>query len=79
MSIGAMPTAWGLKQPRDAESLMWWYQEYTMYSSDHNQLVQFCWGDGSVHGLDESVDDRLYIFVSGMRDGMIIDTEHLGF
>jgi hypothetical protein len=79
MSISGMPTAWGLRTEPDPGALTWWHQEYNMYSSEHNGMVQFALADGAVRGIHVSVNYPTYVFVSGMRDGMIISPQGLGW
>ncbi len=79
MGIGAMPTAWGLYEDKDPAALTWGYQGWWMYSSDHPGVVQFVFGDGSVHPLTTSIDYWAFVYTSGMRDGNIVDSEQLGF
>lgn len=79
MSVSGMPTAWGLRTEPDSAALTWWYQQYNMYSSEHNGLVQFCWADGSVQGLHTSVDYAAYVFVSSMSEGVPVGADALGW
>jgi prepilin-type N-terminal cleavage/methylation domain-containing protein len=77
MGAGAMPTAWGLKWPPADTS--WQYQSQIMFGSDHPQKVLFAFGDGAVRAIDEDVDRGVFINLSGMRDGRLVDTNALGF
>jgi prepilin-type N-terminal cleavage/methylation domain-containing protein len=81
MGVGALPTAWGLYQSKTSAMVgntPWRYQDYYMFASEHNGLVQFCWADGAVRGLTVNVDRNPYIFVSGMVDGRLVEPDALG-
>lgn len=65
---GSMPTAWGLSTAPD------WYN----YSSGHINIVQFAFADGSVRPITIASNYAMYIFASGMADGMVIDFSTLG-
>jgi hypothetical protein len=77
MSPGSCPTAWGLYIEPDPNSLTWDHQGWFMFSADHPNIVQFAFGDGSVHQLNVSMDFSSYVFVSGMRDGRMVDSSQL--
>ncbi|MHC4403095.1 MAG: DUF1559 family PulG-like putative transporter [Planctomycetota bacterium] len=61
IGCGTMGTAWGL----DGDS---WFQ----YSSDHPEVVQFCFADGSVHGVSTQTDLDTYKALSGASDGVVV-------
>ena len=67
IGAGWLPTAWGL--PTKPQ----WYT----FGSKHSGIVQFCYGDGSVHGLRKGSDSGAaynnYIFASGWMDGRVVD------
>jgi prepilin-type N-terminal cleavage/methylation domain-containing protein len=65
---GSMPTAWGMTTTPD------WYQ----YSSHHPGVVQFGFGDGSVRPISKGADYQMFISVSGMQDGNVINYGLLG-
>jgi len=58
MGCGAMPTAWGLGHKG------WWH-----FDSYHPGGVQFAFSDGSVHMISETIERRVFIYLSGIRDG----------
>jgi len=62
MGSGALPTAWGLT------STYGWYQ----FSSRHNNIVNFCFGDGSVRSLRYDMDNNTYQYLAGYKDGRAI-------
>jgi hypothetical protein len=64
MGAGGMPTAWGL-----TNGPVGWYQ----FSSKHTAVVNFAFGDGSVHGIQKSVNYGVFIRMSGMSDGEVFD------
>jgi hypothetical protein len=81
MGVGAMPTFGGMKAVNPT-----WFE----YSSKHPGIVQFCFADGSVHGLKPGktspgfrlqgpYSEDWYVFqqLSGFRDGEIRDTSSL--
>ncbi len=78
IGVGALPTAWGLRGVKDGGSLSWDYQGWWMFGSEHSGLVQFCWADGSVHGISDNIDRNPFMYASGMRDGFVTDTDALG-
>jgi prepilin-type N-terminal cleavage/methylation domain-containing protein/prepilin-type processing-associated H-X9-DG protein len=70
---GAMPTNWGLNTPATdsvykTEGSWGWY----MFSSGHSGTVNFCFADGSVRGLNKTIDYNTFIYLSGYRDGRTI-------
>ncbi len=75
IGAGCMATAWGLKNPpTDTE---WDYQDWYMFGSEHPQRVLFTFGDGAVRGIDENIATAAYIYISGMRDGRVVDQSQL--
>jgi prepilin-type processing-associated H-X9-DG protein len=76
MGAGSMVTCWALKgTPTDTT---WEYQEWSMFGSEHPQKVQFAFADGAVRALTEDVSQNVFVFLSGMRDGRIVETDALG-
>ncbi len=72
MGVGAMPTAWGLGTGVFPNSY------YVMFTSNHTGIVQFCFGDGSVRGLNKGLNQGSngwvnYIYASGWQDGQVVD------
>ena len=65
---GAMPVAWGLASNGQKGG---WYQ----FDSEHPGVVQFCFADGSVHGVSKIVDSATFRQLGAMRDGFVIDTD----
>jgi prepilin-type N-terminal cleavage/methylation domain-containing protein len=65
---GSMPTAWGLSTNPD------WYN----FSSSHTNIVQFAFADGSVRPITIASNYAMYIFASGMADGLVVDYSALG-
>ena len=57
MGCGALPTAWGLGD-----------REWNQFSSNHTDVVQFCFGDGSVRAIQVSIDAKLLRALSGRSD-----------
>jgi len=57
-----LPTAWGLGQN--------WYQ----YGSRHNNsgIVNFLFCDGSVHGINSSINPNTYQYLAGKEDGNVV-------
>lgn len=48
----------------------WWYQGWT-FSSKHPGVTQFCLADGSVHGVNQTIDDTLFLNLSAKGDGAV--------
>jgi len=61
MGSGPMCTAWGLPMNHSRSE---WYQ----YSSEHANIVQFAFADGSVHKIGLTVDYWQYLALGGMND-----------
>jgi len=73
--IGAMPTAQGL--PTGSQS-GWWH-----FSSKHSGLVQFAMTDGSVRGIRKGIMPNTsqwntFVYLSGWRDGGVVDIGTIG-
>lgn len=47
------------------------------FSSRHPGVVQFCYCDGSVRGIDKQIDTDVLIAVGGMTDGQIVQDPSL--
>jgi type II secretory pathway pseudopilin PulG len=79
MGCGAFPVAPGL--PTGANS------SWANFSSRHTAVVQFAYGDGSVHGLRKGIpppppfgqDLVTYILLSGWRDGFTVDGSSISY
>ncbi|MCI0702665.1 MAG: DUF1559 domain-containing protein [Planctomycetia bacterium] len=71
---GPLPTAWGLP---DTPGQTGWYH----FSSRHTGIVNFVMGDGAVRsvrsGFNSGAQFNTFIFMSGMRDGAVIDVNSL--
>ncbi len=78
IGAGAMPTAWGLYEEQDPASLTWGWQGWWMFSADHPGVVQFTFGDGSVHAMSTGVDYWAFVYASAMKDGNPVAPEQLG-
>ncbi len=66
MGCGALPTRWGLVESTPSGTVEGaWYQ----FGSYHPGLVQFCLGDGSVHGINREIDRDIFVYLSSMSDG----------
>jgi prepilin-type N-terminal cleavage/methylation domain-containing protein len=62
MGGGTMMTAFGLKDTQSVNS------RWSMFSSEHPNIVQFCFGDGSVRKVSLNIDANHYFRMSAMRD-----------
>ncbi len=75
MGSGALPTAWGTPDVQGGS----WYA----FSSHHTSVVQFCYGDGSVHGIRKGLSTGnawvYYVFASGWNDGQVVDFNSFSF
>jgi prepilin-type N-terminal cleavage/methylation domain-containing protein len=60
MGMGQLPTAWGLTY-----NCQW----YT-YGARHSGIIQFCFGDGSVRGVNVNSSGTDYRRASGYQDGL---------
>ncbi len=70
---GCLPTAWGLRFRRSPTSET--YQRWYQYSAEHPEIVQFCFADGAVRGIEETIDRSVLIRISGMKDNVIVDDD----
>jgi prepilin-type processing-associated H-X9-DG protein len=67
---GSMPTAWGL-QPSNPDWLG--------FSSAHTGgIIQFAFADGSVRPITTAASRAMYIYASGMAEGVPLDYSQLG-
>jgi prepilin-type N-terminal cleavage/methylation domain-containing protein len=64
MGTGGMPTAWGL--PDNSE----WYQ----FGGRHTGVVLFGLCDGGVRGLRRGIDSSTFLYLSGMNDGVVVNS-----
>jgi prepilin-type N-terminal cleavage/methylation domain-containing protein len=69
MGSGCLPTAWGTVDQQGGA----WYA----FTSHHTGLVQFCYADGSVHGIRKGLTAgptyASYIAAGGWNDGQWVD------
>jgi prepilin-type processing-associated H-X9-DG protein len=49
------------------------------FSSRHTGIVNFAFGDGSVHAIQTSVNPNVFFALSAMSDGTVIDASQEGF
>jgi type II secretory pathway pseudopilin PulG len=75
IGCGTYPLAWGMPADKDTG---WW-----TFSSYHTAVVNFCFLDGSVHGIRKGItSDAPYntlIFTSGWHDGQPVDTSSIAY
>lgn len=64
MGAAGQPAVWGIVYDNDPGP-GWW-----QYSSFHPGVVQFCFADGSVHAISQSVDEMRLWLAASMRDGI---------
>jgi prepilin-type N-terminal cleavage/methylation domain-containing protein len=48
------------------------YPDWYVFSSMHPSGVQFCFGDGSVRTIRPTIDFATYVYLSGIRDGVVV-------
>jgi prepilin-type N-terminal cleavage/methylation domain-containing protein len=56
-------SGWG--PPAAGDRTNWWG-----FSSNHTQIVNFGWGDGSVRSLNTSIDFGTWVYLTGYQDGV---------
>jgi prepilin-type N-terminal cleavage/methylation domain-containing protein len=69
MGSGCLPTWPGLGNPG---------KSWTQFGSNHAGVVQFCFADGSVHGINKSADYWSFIHASGHRNPTVVNLEAPG-
>jgi prepilin-type processing-associated H-X9-DG protein len=75
LGAGQLPTKWGL-QPIYGPGGNDYYN--LMFQSKHTGgIVNFAFADGSVHGISQTVDFNVFIYASGMHDGMAFNESDL--
>jgi prepilin-type processing-associated H-X9-DG protein len=67
IGVGMMPTAYGLAAPTD----------WVNFSSRHDNVVNFCYGDGAVKGVRKSTVTRTLRSASGIADGETYNPDDL--
>ncbi len=71
MGCGGQPTAWGTPSGNPGGVGAWY-----AFSSKHTSVVQFCYADGSVHGIRKGITSGTaysnYIYASGWNDGNVV-------
>lgn len=65
MGVGFNVTNWGISQ-----SNMTWRN----FSSKHTGIINFAMADGAVKPFRESTETSAFIFMSGIRDGQVVDS-----
>ncbi len=51
----------------DPATSKWW-----AFSSQHTNIVNFCFGDGSVRPLRSGMDFSTFVYMSGIQDGIVV-------
>jgi len=51
---------------------------FRMFSSKHTGIVNFAFGDGSVHSISKNADFNAFIYMSGANDGKVVDFSTAG-
>ncbi len=74
MGSGALWTARGtVSQPGN---------QWDAFTSNHSSVVQFCYADGSVHGIFKGLTSgngyAYFVFASGWADGQVVDFSNIG-
>ncbi|MHC4176831.1 MAG: DUF1559 family PulG-like putative transporter [Planctomycetota bacterium] len=62
---GVMGTAWGLSQANSSD----------LFDSEHPDVVQFCYADGSVRRVDKLINPEVLISLSGISEGDVVDEQ----
>src|SRR5690606_7938863 len=63
MGASGHPAIWGIRY-QNSPGPGWW-----QYSSHHPGVVQFCFADGSVHAISQTVDEYRFLLAAAMHDG----------
>jgi prepilin-type N-terminal cleavage/methylation domain-containing protein len=69
MGMGGMPTAWRI-EPDQSGKPGWW-----QFGSLHPGVVQFALTDGAVRSVSHTADQDMFLYVSGMGDGRVVDAD----
>jgi prepilin-type N-terminal cleavage/methylation domain-containing protein/prepilin-type processing-associated H-X9-DG protein len=75
LGAGHLPTKWGLAPIYGPQNNDYTYQQFQ--SKHPGGIVNFAFADGSVHGISQTVDFNVFIYASGMQDGMFYSTTDL--
>ena len=65
IGVGGVPTAWGLPETND----------WVSFSGKHTGVVLFAFCDGSVRSLRRGLDTNTFIYLSGMSDGVVVNSD----
>ena len=67
MGVGNLPAGYGIRQTNGAKP------HWAMFSSQHDGVVHFAMGDGSVRGINTNMDRNSYrLYLAGMGDGRVV-------
>jgi prepilin-type N-terminal cleavage/methylation domain-containing protein len=65
--FGTLPAALGLHLEYENRNGAQYDTKWSYYSSTHNDLVQFCYVDGSLRALDTSIEDDVFWAMASMK------------
>ena len=70
MGSGAMGTKWSLSPIYGTNN-----NDYCgwQFHSMHPGIVNFATADGSVHAISQTSDFNVYVYLSGMADGQVVN------
>jgi prepilin-type N-terminal cleavage/methylation domain-containing protein/prepilin-type processing-associated H-X9-DG protein len=76
MGSGAMVSSYGIAPGAPCPGN---YPGAFNFSSRHTGVVNFAFGDGSVHAIQTSVNPKVFFALASMADGTVIDASQEGF
>ena len=69
IGTGTLPVMFGLDPSTSADEEGVYDAHWTQFSSYHNNVVQFCFADGTVHPLLKDIDEATLRALAGMKEG----------
>ena len=77
IGTGTLPVMFGLNPFEQSDEEGEYLAHWTQFSSQHNDIVQFCFADGSVHPIRKNVDDSTLWALAGMQEGESVNLDSL--
>ena len=75
MGTASLPVGFGLDPSEQNTETEKYDTHWAYFSSMHAGVVQFCFADGSVHGLQKNIDEDVLRDLAAMADGHIVSDD----